>query len=158
MLPYFSGERTPINDFRARGVIIGLKLAHSKYHIFRAILESVAFGIRHNLDTFHNFGAEVKRVIAVGGGTKSPVWLQIVSDVSGVEQIVPALTIGASYGDSFLAGLISGTVKKEDLYHWVKPGYIGKPDFRQRPKYDDLYSAYQSLYMQTKDIVHKLGD
>lgn len=157
MLPYFSGERTPINDFRARGVIAGLTLAHSKYHIFRAVLESVAFGIRHNLETFRSIGAEVNRVVAVGGGTKTRVWLQIVSDVCGVEQTVPALTIGASYGDAFLAGLASGNLTSGDLNKWIKPGYTVEPDPKLRSTYDELFGEYKSLYQQTKEIVHRLG-
>ncbi len=84
VLPYFSGERTPINDPKARGVIAGLTLSHHRSHLYRAILEGVAYGIRHNLDTFRSIGAKVKRIVAVGGGTKSSTWLQIVSDVADV--------------------------------------------------------------------------
>jgi xylulokinase len=101
----FSGERTPINDPQARGVIAGLTLAHTRGHLFRAVLESVAYGICHNIETFRNIGAQVRQVVAVGGGTKSRTWLQIVSDVAGIPQMVPAQTIGASYGDAFLAGV-----------------------------------------------------
>ena len=54
-------------------------------------------------------------MVAVGGGTKSLAWLQIVSDVVGIPQSVPALTIGASYGDAFLAGLSANILKREDL-------------------------------------------
>lgn len=49
-LPYFSGERTPLNDPDARGVIAGLTLRHSRAHVYRALLEGVAFGVRHNLE------------------------------------------------------------------------------------------------------------
>ena len=62
LLPYFSGERTPINDTQARGVFAGLTLAHHRAHLFRAVLESVAFGIRHNIETFRSIGADVRRV------------------------------------------------------------------------------------------------
>lgn len=156
MLPYFSGERTPINDPNAKGVLVGLTLANTKYDIFHAILESVAFGIRHNLETFNEIGAEVQRIVAVGGGTKSSIWLQIVSDVCGVDQIVPQMTIGASYGDAFLAGLVSGLVKMDDLNDWVKPGILIKTNSQNKKIYDELYVSYKSLYQQTKDIVHSL--
>lgn len=157
LLPYFSGERTPINDIHARGVLAGLTLAHSKYHIFRAILESVAFGIRHNLETFKSIGAEVNQLIAVGGGTKTDTWLQIVSDVCQVEQIVPALTVGASYGDAILAGLACGSLSRADAQQWIKPGRVIHPDLTLRSTYDELFCAYKSLYVQTKEIVHQLG-
>jgi xylulokinase len=157
MLPYFSGERTPLNDPDARGVIAGLTLAHTRSHMYRAVLESVAYGIRHNIETFRDIGAEVKRVVAVGGGTKSKTWLQIVSDVAGIGQVVPELTVGASYGDAFLAGLAAGILKREDLYNWVKEGRTINPDDDQRVLYEDYYVDYLELYRQTKDIMHRLS-
>jgi len=136
LLPYFSGERTPINDPKARGVIAGLSLAHSRKHLYRAVLEGVAYGIRQNIETFQSIGAQVNKVVAVGGGTKSITWLQIVSDISGISQIVPQLTIGASYGDAFLAGLAAGILNREDIRHWVKPGYTVDPNPEVKPLYD----------------------
>ncbi len=158
MLPYFSGERTPINDPAARGVIAGLTLAHSRAHIYRAVLESVAFGIRHNIETFQSIGADVRRVVAVGGGTKSPTWLQIVSDVTGVTQQVPQLTIGASYGDAFLAGLAAGILQPSDLSRWVQPGVTIQPNPANKPLYDAYYNDYRLLYERTREIVHRLGE
>lgn len=158
VLPYFSGERTPINDPKARGVIAGLTLAHSRAHLFRAVLEGVGYGIRHNIEAFNQVGAEVKRIIAVGGGTKSTTWLQIVSDISGVPQVVPEITIGASYGDAFLAGLAAGVLQRDDLKHWVKSKGIIQPDSERRLIYDELYGDYLRLYQQTRDITHRLGE
>lgn len=156
LLPYFSGERTPINDPKAKGVIAGLTLAHTRSHLYRAILEGVAYGIRHNLETFESINAKVARVVAVGGGTKSKTWLQIVSDVAGIEQIVPELTIGASYGDAFLAGVAAGMLKKRDLLHWVKPGTTVSPIRTNQEVYQNLYPIFLELYVKTKDIVQKL--
>lgn len=157
MLPYFSGERTPINDPQARGVIAGLTLAHTRDHLFRAVLESVAYGIRHNIETFQNIGSMVSQVVAVGGGTKSRVWLQIVSDVAGIPQTIPALTFGASYGDAFLAGLAANILKREDLTSWVKPGYLIEPDPVRQAQYEHFYQQYLNLYENTRSIVHSLN-
>lgn len=158
MLPYFSGERTPINDPAARGVIAGLTLAHSRAHLYRAVLESVAYGIRHNIETFQSIGADIRRVVAVGGGTKSTVWLQIVSDVTGMTQEVPQLTIGASYGDAFLAGLAAGILKHSDISRWVQPGITIQPNPANKPLYDAFYNDYRLLYDRTREIVHRLGE
>ena len=57
VLPYFSGERSPIYDPHARGVIAGLSLAHTRAHLFRAVLEGVAYGVRHNLETIRATGS-----------------------------------------------------------------------------------------------------
>lgn len=157
VLPYFSGERTPINDPNARGAIFGLTLAHTRRELFRATLEGVAFGIRHNLETFASIGAPVRRVVAVGGGAQTDVWLQIVSDVSGVAQIVPAVTLGASYGDAFLAGLAAGTLQRPDLAAWVGGGRVIVPNAGLRPHYDARYADYLALYARTRDIAHHLG-
>jgi xylulokinase len=158
VLPYFSGERTPINDTNARGVIAGLSLAHSRDHIFRAILESVAYGIRHNIEAFIEMGAEVKRVVAVGGGTQSSDWLQIVSDVAGIEQIVPEKTIGASYGDAFLAGLANGTLNRSDINQWVTVQQTMEPDTSRYGVYNGLYQQYKQLYECSKDTQHYLAE
>jgi xylulokinase len=158
MLPYFSGERTPINDPNARGLIAGLSLAHKRQHLFRAILESVAFGIRHNIDTFNDIGAKVKRVVAVGGGTKSRDWLEIVSNVTGVTQVVPELTIGASYGDAFLAGLAAGIIKRDSLKTWVNYETEISPDPMSRQIYEPIYADYLKLYQNNRDILHRLSD
>jgi len=157
MLPFFSGERTPINDPNARGVFAGLTLSHKRAHLFRSILEGVAFGIRHNIESFTDIGAIVNRVVAVGGGAKSETWLQIVSDVTGLEQVIPELTIGASYGDAYLAGLAAGLIQKHDLGHWVKVKKIIKPNHHNKEIYEMLFKNYIHLYNNTREIVHQLG-
>ena len=157
LLPYFSGERTPIDDPRARGVIAGLDLRHHRAHLFRAALEGVAYGIRHNLESFAAIGAKVGRVVAVGGGAQGDTWLRIVSDVAGVTQEVPARTIGASLGDAFLAGLATGRVRRGDLADWVGAARRIEPDPRLRDRYDAGYADYLELYRATRDVVHRLA-
>jgi xylulokinase len=156
-LPYFSGERTPINDPLARGVIAGLSLAHSRDQVFRAILEGVACGVRHNVETLHELRAAVNRVVAVGGGAQTDTWLQIVSDVAGLRQEVPAITVGACYGDAFLAGCAAGLVRREQITEWVRPGRHIEPDPALRPAYDALYNDYLDLYRDTRRVVHRLA-
>lgn len=157
MLPYFSGERTPINDPRARGVIAGLTLSHTRDHLFRAALESVAYGVRHNLETFGQIGAEVKRVVAVGGGTQGDIWTQIVSDVSGVAQEVPEVTVGACYGDAFLAGCAASMLRLENLETWVKAARQVRPAQNVAQVYEARYRDFLELYKQTRGVVHRLG-
>ncbi|MEJ2359538.1 MAG: FGGY-family carbohydrate kinase [Deinococcales bacterium] len=157
MLPFFSGERTPINDPHAKGVIAGLTLAHTRDHLYRAILEGVALGIRHNLDTFQAIGAPIHRILAVGGGAQTTFWPQIVTDATGAEQILPDTTLGASYGDAYLAGLTTGLVKPDTIHTWNPPRTTLRPDPHHRQLYDQHYQLYQQLYQSTRDIVHALG-
>jgi len=158
-LPYFAGERTPINDPDARGVFAGLTLSHTRGHLYRAILEGTAHGVRHNLETLREMGAPPKRIVAVGGGANNRLWLQIVSDVSGVEQIVPERTVGASYGDAFIAGLASGIVPDLSALScdWVKVAEVIEPRATEHERYDEYYRVYRDLYEHAKDDLHALA-
>ncbi|MEW6420712.1 MAG: FGGY-family carbohydrate kinase [Deinococcota bacterium] len=157
LLPYFSGERTPINDPQARGVVAGLTLAHTRAHLFRAALEGVGYGIRQNIEAFRDLGAEVRRLVAVGGGAKGRTWLQIVSDISGEVQELPEVTVGASYGDAFLAGLAAGLLQRDDLNRWVRIADRIVPNSALKADYDRLYNLYRDLYAQTRSTVHVLS-
>jgi xylulokinase len=156
-LPYFSGERTPINDPHARGIFFGLTLAHSRAHLYRAALESVGYGIRHHLEVLAEIGTTPKELAAVGGGTKNPLWLQLVSDVTQREQRVAQVTMGAAYGDAFLARLGSEpSLKPYDIGSWVKPRTVVKPDRGKEGRYAEVYGVYRDLYRQTRELMHRL--
>jgi xylulokinase len=158
-LPYFAGERTPINDPDARGVYAGLTLSHTRAHLYRASLEGTAYGVRHNLETMAAMGAPPRRLVAVGGGAKNPLWLQIVSDVCGLPQDVPERTIGAAYGDAFLAGLATDIVPglEELEQDWVKLALKLQPNVDLRPLYDAYYEVYRGLYEAAKKELHTLA-
>ncbi len=121
LLPYFSGERTPIHDPKAKGAFFGLNLTHTRGDMYRAMLEGIANGTAHVIETYRDVGHAPARVLAVGGGTKNKVWIQATSDIGGVPQIVCEKTIGASYGDAFLAAVAVGAVKPGDIAR-LEPG------------------------------------
>jgi len=154
MLPYLAGERTPVFDPQARGVVAGLTLRHGRGHIFRAAYEGIAFGIRQILERFDDAHAG-ERTVAVGGGLRSPIWAQAVSDVTGRPQLVPEEAIGASYGDALLAAIGVGLVSPGT--DWAKIAREIKPNPGHRALYDDLYATWRELYPATKDVVHRLG-
>ncbi|MER3437046.1 MAG: sugar kinase [Chloroflexota bacterium] len=158
-LPYFSGERTPINDPLARGVFAGLTLSHSRAHLYRAILEGTAFGVRHNLETLQGMGATPRRLVAVGGGANNRLWLQIVTDVTGIAQDVPARTVGASYGDAFLAGVASGIIPDQAILTraWVAIAERLEPRAQEHACYQPYYDIYRRLYDHAKDELHDLA-
>ncbi|MFN8540557.1 MAG: FGGY family carbohydrate kinase [Thermomicrobiales bacterium] len=84
VLPYVQGEKTPIFDPAARGVLSGFTLAHTRAHVYRAILEAFAFGFRHHLDVLREAGHEPRRALISDGGARSALWRQIVADVLGL--------------------------------------------------------------------------
>jgi len=156
VLPYFAGERTPIQDPDARGVIAGLTLAHGRGDLYRAALEATALGVRHNVQTMRDAGADIQRVVAVGGGTQGRLWLQIVSDVTGLVQEVPEVAIGASYGAAFLAaGAVADPAPRIEEWNLVVTTIV--PDPTLAPAYDALYDRYLRLYAGTAEVVHELA-
>ncbi|MBX3079220.1 MAG: FGGY-family carbohydrate kinase [Cryobacterium sp.] len=154
MLPYFAGERTPIADPDARGVIAGLTLEHTAGDLYRAALEATAMGVRHNIEAIFAAGGDIRRIVAVGGGTRGGLWAQIVSDVSGLPQEIPQTTIGASYGAAFLAAKSVGAA---DIHAWNPRATLVEPDLAKRHGYVDLYCLYRDLYSATTDIAHALA-
>jgi xylulokinase len=155
LLPYFSGERTPIFDARARGVIAGLTLRHGRGHLFRAAYEGIAFGFRQILDFLADEENPITRLVAVGGGTQGGLWTQIVSDVTGRPQEIPEQTIGASYGDALLAAIGAGLVPPET--DWARAGRLVEPDPTAHERYEPLFRAYTELYPATRELVHTLA-
>ena len=157
VLPYFAGERTPLLDPDAKGVVFGLELRHTRGDIYRAVLESVGFGIRHNIDKMREEGAHPKRILAVGGGTYNPLWMQIVSDIANIEQHIPEQQIGASYGDAFLAGIGVGCFSSTaEAARWVKIKQVIKPNPEAHKKYEEYYLIYRELYTSTRHLMQRL--
>ncbi|MGI9086037.1 MAG: FGGY-family carbohydrate kinase [Aeromicrobium sp.] len=155
LLPYFSGERTPIFDHHARGVIAGLTLRHTRGHIFRAVYEGIAFGIKQILELLDTEANPVERLVALGGGTQGSLWTQVVSDVTGRAQEVPEHTIGAAYGDALMAAIGAGLVPPET--DWARVADVVEPNPEHRALYDELYDLYCSLYPATRDHAHALA-
>ncbi|MEY3107894.1 MAG: hypothetical protein RL730_245 [Actinomycetota bacterium] len=159
VLPYFSGERTPVMDPRAKGMIFGLSLTHTRGHLFRAVLEGMGHGVKQHVDLFTAIGARPHTIKSVGGGTKNEVWLQAVSDISGVPQEVAPLTFGASYGDALLAGVAVGLVSSpEEIRAWQGAPRTVTPNPALEKVYAPLSEVYSQLYDATKNQMHKLHE
>ena len=158
-LPYFSGERTPINDVHAKGMIFGLSLSHSRAHLYRSVLEGIGYGLRHNIEAMAEVDARPQRLLAIGGGVQDPLWLQICSDVSGLPQDVPRLTIGAAYGDAYLAGMAAGIYDDFAPLRdtWVKIDRRIRPNTEAKAIYDDLYPIYRDLYLDNRHHMRRLS-
>ena len=153
LLPYFSGERTPIHDTKAKGILFGLDLTHDRGDMFRAVLEGIAHGTRHVFETYSEAGQAPRTIYAVGGGTRNRVWSQATSDISGMTQVLRQKTIGASYGDAFLAALALGDVTPADLDRWnpVASSIAPKPELKAM--YDRQHATFRGLYPATKGFL-----
>ncbi len=156
VLPYFSGERTPINDPNASGVIFGLNLLHHRGHIYKACLEGVGYGINQHFQIFDERHMGTRKVMAVGGGVKNPAWLQIVSDISGKEQHLAQVETGAAFGDALLAALGVGYYKSvQDVAALIRPKGAVHPNAAAHEAYQPYVERYAQLYQVTKELMHK---
>jgi xylulokinase len=157
-LPYFEGERTPMYDPNAKGVLFGLTLKHTRADIYRALLESIGFGIRHNFDGMLAEFIYPKRILAVGGGAKNLAWMQIISDIANIEMAIPDQQIGSSYGDAFLAGVGVGIFNNlGEIRKWVRYTHYITPNPEATANYQPLYHIYRELYDQTRGLMSDLS-
>jgi xylulokinase len=154
VLPYFSGERTPIHDPQAKGCVLGLNLTHTRAHLYRAVLEGIACGTAHAFEACAEAGAAPRRLLAVGGGVQNPVWAQATSDFTGLDQVLSTTGIGASYGDAFLAALALGDAGEEDIARWNPEAgrIVARPTAAHRRQ----LGLFKRLYLQTRDLMAAL--
>lgn len=147
IVPYFLGEKTPVHDADARGIIDGLTFSHDLGHLWRAFLESYAFALLHHLEVLRDMGHEPKRFLASDGGSQSALWMQIVADVIGarVETLAghPGSCLGAAWTAAIGAGLVTDW---NGLQVFVSPGRSFAPDSATGAVYRRGYGRYRDLY------------
>lgn len=157
VLPYFSGERTPIHDAHAQGVLFGLSLAHTRGHVYRALLEGISYGLAHHVELMRSAGAQLSRIVATGGGSRNPLWAQIVSDVTGLPQVILSRS-SAALGVAFLAGVGVGLVHDlREVRAWVPPDVEVRPRADVHARYQEYYRIYRQLYEHTKEDMHAVA-
>jgi xylulokinase len=155
VLPYLAGERTPIFDPDARGLILGLTLQHGQPELLRAVLEGIAFAVRHNVEAMDSLGSQCTRIVGVGGGTRSELLPQIVTDVLGREQSVCHPEVGASFGSAILAARAISMGGEGSS--WARVDRVLEPSAATAAVYDELYERYCGLYPRTADDMHALA-
>ncbi|HWQ79324.1 MAG TPA: FGGY-family carbohydrate kinase [Anaerovoracaceae bacterium] len=157
ILPYFLGEKTPIFDPIARGVMFGLTLSHTKAHIFRAILEAVIYGFRHHVEVIREAGFEPRQIMATNGGAKSKFWCQIAADILGQTICSFPSHPGSALGVAFLAGKSAGLFQEwQEIQTFLTDRQIYEPDPRSVEIYNKSYNIYRDIYRQLKPSFEKL--
>ena len=153
-LPYLAGERSPIWDPYARGVLFGLSVTHTRADIIRAILEGVAFTFVHNLEIFEGeLGMKMDEVFLSGGGAKSLVWQQMHADVSGKRVKVVKVKESEAIGNSILAGFGVGIYKDmvEAADRVIKIEKVLEPRKENFERYSAIFQLYKKLYAHLKE-------
>lgn len=154
ILPYLSGERTPIWDVDSRGVVFGLSLNHTKSHFVRAMMEAVAYSLYDNFLVMRDVCKDVINlpIVLNEGGAKSRLWRRIITDVFNVPTVFLKSRIGAPFGDAILAGVACGIfpdfrIAKE------RAEYVDRlePDTATHKRYSEYFEIYRNVYRHLKD-------
>lgn len=156
-LPYMAGERSPIWDKDAAGVLFGLDFSKTKGHIIRAGLEGVAFSLKHNLDIAENVGARAETLKAMGGAANSRLWTQIKADITGRKIEVPSSDTATTLGAAILAGVGTGVYSgfDEAVKKTVEIKRVHTPNSGNSEIYKQQYEKYLKLYPALKDLMRK---
>lgn len=156
-LDFFQGNRTPYKDPNAKGVIYGLTLSHTKAHIYRALLESVALGTKNIIDNFEKQGCPVDMVVGCGGVTKDATWMQIIADATGKPIIVTVDPSAGALGCTIVAAV--GAKAYPDFEQatkgMVKEAYTVTPNPDVYDDYQKVFDTYVELYEELKGTMSK---
>lgn len=158
-LPYLLGERSPHWNPLARAAFVGLAMPHSRAELVRAVLEGVAFNLRHIVDILRGQGAKVEAMRIIGGGGKSALWRQILADVYNLPILRPSLSaeataLGAAIAGGVGVGLYPDYGVARDL---IPVTAAEKPNPDTRPRYEALYELFKESYIALEPIYQKLA-
>lgn len=150
VLDWWQGNRTPYTDPNVRGMIYGLSLGHTQAHIFRAIMEGVAFGTENVFDSFRRAGYPINEICMGGGTTNSDLFVQIHADVSNVVVNVPKNPQSPTLGSAILAAVAAGLYKSMDeaVENMVQYAKRIAPNPENHAKYKKIFEQYQKAYEQ----------
>jgi xylulokinase len=152
-LPYLSGERTPVADAQIRGLAMGIGHETDAKILTHAVLDGVAFAFRDSLEALKAAGTDVKRVMAVGGGTRSELWLKIIATALDLPVDVPADgDFGGAFGAARL-GLIAATgADFTSVCTTPRIARTIKPEAKARAAYEAAYGRYVQIYPAIREI------
>ncbi len=156
---YWQGNRTPIRDPLARGIIWGLSLKHGPGHVFRAIYEGTALGTRHILEDLKAAGYSAEGIYACGGGARSAVWLQIHADACQtpiyLTQEPEATAVGTAVCAAVGAGLFASPVEAAEQMAHITREIL--PDESKADQYDFLFDKYVRTYPPLREMMHEVA-
>ncbi|MHA7775297.1 xylulokinase [Roseibium sp. M-1] len=149
-MPYLGGERTPHNDVDIRAGFFGISHGTDDAELVHAVLDGVAYALKDCLEALSVAGTRIDRLLAVGGGSRSEAWLQIIASLLNVPVDVPVDgdfggSLGAArLGQAAATGSIDGIFSKPALKASIDP----VPSLTE--KYAEGYSRWRNLYPALK--------
>ncbi len=159
-LPYLMGERSPINDTDARGVLIGMRLDTKREDMVQAVLEGVAFAVRDNFEIAKQAGVNIARSTLCGGGAKSPLWRKIMANVLNIPIDIPSAEEGPGFGAAVLAMIGDGAYESvsqcTEKFVSIKGTVAPDPEIVER--YNDRYEKFKHLYPSLKEVFRSIKE
>jgi xylulokinase len=148
-LPYLTGERTPHMDPQAQGAFVGLTLRHHRGHMVRAVMEGVVLALRQGFELMLELGVSAERVVASGGGTQHPLWLQLQADILQRPIYQTQTEEASALGAALLAGIGIGVYSDaqaacQRTVRWRDE--VIHPISQNAAVYDDVYGTFCQLY------------
>lgn len=158
VLPHLAGSGTPTLDTSSKGAILGLTFATDRASLAKAILEGLTFELRINLDLLRDSGISIDELRAVGGGARSPLWLQLKADICRTPLRVPQVTEAACLGAALLAGIACGVYPDAQtaVSRTVRLGRHITPDEKSSAAYQERFQTYTQLYPALKSLHERL--
>ena len=158
-LPHLVGSGTPSLDSGSRGAILGLTLDVRKPEIARAVIDSINYEMKYNIESMEAAGVSVEKLHAIGGGAKNRQWLQMKADVFDKEVCLLDTTESAAFGAALLAGKARGVVSslKEALDNLVHEKDCFEPDREKVQLYREKYEKYKTIYGVLREFNHALS-
>ena len=155
-LPYLMGERCPINDTNASGMFIGLRPNSTRAEMVLAVLEGVAFAVRDNVEIAKKLGISIEKSTVCGGGSRSDLWLKIISNILNIELQVPKAEEGPALGAARLAMVGCGEYATVAECATVEIKKTVTPDKALAERYEKKYKKFKEIYPNTKELFRKL--
>lgn len=151
-LPYLGGERTPHNDAKVRGAFLHLDHATDRAALTRAVLEGVTHAFRDSFDALTGTGTHIRRLIGVGGGSKSDYWVQAIATALGLPVELPvAGDFGGAFGAARL-GMMAATGAGAELATAPRIERVVEPDTRLIPAFAEAHLRYRAAYRAIRDF------
>lgn len=145
-LPFLTGERTPYMEPNLRAGFIGLGLRHTQAHMTRAVMEGVVFALRQSLELMESLGTPVERLVATGGATRHPLWLQLQADIFNRPVFVSTAEESTARGAALLAGIAAGVYAdaRDAIRQAVgEPVQAAQPEPERARRYAAAYREYK---------------
>ena len=157
--PYLTGERTPINNPHARGLLFGLTNRHGRGHVVRAVMEGVVCGILDCFELMNDLRIPVRRVLVTGGGARESLWCRMLADALGTRTHTVRIDEGPAFGAALLAGVGTGVFADVSAAcrRAVHEAETYEPEPHLRPVYLDTHARYRELYEAVRTL-YSVGD